>query len=207
MRKAIVIFLVMFAGVGCDDSVQDVTSDALPIDDALPDTVIVENDVTVELYGPSHARAIERGSELFGRSELRSTAEAGSVLLFEEVFVTHAIVEDGRDAEVTLIPLVSSSGEDLGGIIVIRRGDEELITSLPSEARADDVFAEEEIANKRPGPQALDERCLAWARSNYNACVFNCVKNPNANPLGCKITCFLHAVVSYIGCLYLATYA
>ena len=200
MRRLMVGLLWILVAAGCDDTVQDVASDQLLVSEAPPDTIVVENGVTVQLYGPDHRRAVERSSELLERPAIQNTAEVGAVLLFDQIVVAHASVEDGRDAEMTLIPLVSPTGEELGGIVVVRKENEELIIALSSESRDDDEFVEE---SKEGGPHAVDKDCLMWARLSYSNCMSNCSK---LNPVGCRIVCFLHAVVTYIGCLFLATY-
>src|SRR5262245_28634039 len=199
MKRIFAVLLVGLALAACDDSTQDVVAKH-EIEVPTPDTIMTKDGVTLESYGSQNPYTAQRVSELMSERgvqlEIEHQSSLGHVLMVDEALVVRGVSQEGRVAEVILIP---SSSPDIAGVMVSQMDGERLVKPFASSPR-DDTKPFEELVGKEPGLQpAFSVGCLSAAITYYQACMTDCLKQ-GTPALWCRIQCFFVAVSFFFYC-------
>jgi hypothetical protein len=207
MKKLLGILGVALLLAGCNDSTQDVIGESIADAQAPPDTVIVTDGITVELYFASNPRAIASERELWGDQGVQAVFERliadGYVPGAEGAWVVRGVTIDGRAAEATMFPFVNPMNEPVGGVVHVLLDGRRFVVPLNIDITDDP---------RRPGDHPGDgkgddgplgtmfDNCLAFARDLLNACLGVC--NDSGVPLAaCYKSCRQVVMAAFVTCI------
>ena len=205
MKRILAVLLIGMALAGCEDSTQDVGIAQGRIA-PLPDTIMTKDGVTLESYGSQNPYTTQLMLELMSEPpvqvEFEHQSSLGNLLLIDEALVARGISEDGRIAELALIP---SSSPEVAGIIVLQVDGSRLIKPLAGSPR-DHSEPFDEFDGKELGPRPVfNVGCLSAAVMYYQLCMTDCLKQ-GTPALFCRIQCFFSAVWFFFSCVNFTQY-
>lgn len=204
MKRILAILLIGMAIAGCDDSTQDVgvTQTARA---PLPDRITAKDGVTLESYESQNPYTTRLISELMGepaiQEELEYQSDLGQTLMVDEAIVARGVADNGRIAELVLIP---SSSPEVAGIIVLHVDGGRIFETFGPQRDEHNPF--EEMEGKRSGPQPMFSMgCLSAAIMYYQLCMNDCLKHGTPSLL-CRARCFVNAVWFFFQCVNFTQY-
>ncbi len=211
MKKWLGILGMLMILAGCQDSTSDVAvvgQEKLP---AMPDTVITNESLTIEMYLPANPFAIEIHTQL----ETNAGVQMGMSLLAKEGFSsdgtgalhTRAIDAEGRVLEATWFPVTDSAGVRFAMLGHFRTENSEFVIPLRNPTLGDPPLADAGVlvpdkkGEWRPSMVFDFGGCLAFYRALFQACMGACAST-GLPPKVCFGSCLMGAAAAFVACIF-----
>jgi hypothetical protein len=211
MRKWFGILGMLMVLAGCQDSTSDVAVVAHEELAAAPDTVIVSDGLTVEMYLPDNPLAIE----LDARLQANAGVQMGLDLMADEGFTRdgtayylRAVGVDGRALEATWFPVTDATGERVSLLGHVRTDTNEFVIPVrsldPGEPAANvGLLARGKNGQWRPSTSSF-ESCLSFYQALFAACYGACIESGIKSD-ACYRSCRVTVMVAFVACIFFAT--
>lgn len=190
----------------CSDSTSDVANTSRDDESVLPDTVMVYDGVTVEMYGFQNARAQERASALSSSAGVRLAVdritERGFVLEDSGAIFMRATAPDGRTLEATWFPAIDPTRVELSGVLHLRRDGEDFVVPLGDRSAGEPEVLSPEGKKIEPSFGSMFGGCLSFAQDLFMACVSTCMQDGIPNHV-CMASCRAAAIAALASCALL----
>ena len=208
MRRRAVALAMLVLLAGCGDSTQDVAVVEKEPAAAKPDTTIVSDSVSIDVFMPDNPVALAASAQF----EMNAGVQMGFDRLSQQGFVgergepfyMRAITTSGRVLESTWFPGVGAD-DRLALIGYVRMGDREFVVPIVDNAQspsqlARDVLAPTQKGEWGPSRVFLWGNCGYFVMGLYQACLSACHAS-GLPPVVCRMSCAVSMVAAWLTCI------
>lgn len=211
MKKWFGTLGVMLILAGCQNSTSDVAVVENERVVAEPDTIIVSDSLSIEMYRPDNPRAIEVDAQLQAsegvRMGLELLAEEGFRSEGSGTFYTRAIAFDGKVLEATWFPVSDPAQGRFALLGHVRTDEGEFVMPLRDLTRVGGGLSEADIlvpgdkGEWRPSRAFTFGGCTSFYQALFEACYSIC-RNSGVSHRACINSCIFAAVAGVVACIF-----
>ncbi|MCI0453223.1 MAG: hypothetical protein L0Z51_12730 [Candidatus Latescibacteria bacterium] len=211
MRKVALGVGLALLLAACADSTSDVDTATREEPTALPDTVIVQDGVRLEIYGPLNSYGRDRSAELMRmvgvQRGFERLADRGLLAEYDGAIHVKATDANGRSLETTWFPFVDPSDEAALAVVVhVVQDGQELVIPYGSRGGEPDIESISIDGKNAPGPSGIPNLtggCFGFATELFQSCVGLCILN-GLSSRTCSVSCRAASAAALTACVLMS---